>query len=365
MSKDPGFFYSFPAVRGIQAGREFYTTMLPLRLIPRLFLFDDDELEPSIRSQRTLNKGRVPAIARYILEHAQSYVFSALTGSVDAQVEFVPQSDDPVLYNVGALRIPLNARFVINDGQHRRAAIEMALRERPSLGDETIACVLFQDSGLYRSQQMFADLNRYAVRPSRSISVLYDHRDQIAELSRLLATECDVFRGYCEMDKSSLSNRSTKIFTLSGIYRATGELLREDYGQLEEQFAIASAFWSVVGQEIAPWRRVREGLLRPVDLRADYVVGHSVLLVALGRAGRALLREMPNAWRERVKRLAKVDWSRGNRDQWEGRATLGGRISIAGNHVILVSNEIKRVLGVELDPEEMAIEKSVLIERTN
>ncbi|GIU78070.1 MAG: hypothetical protein KatS3mg005_1308 [Bryobacteraceae bacterium] len=59
----------------------------------------------------------------------------------------------------------------------------MALRECPDLGDETIAVVFFLDIGLKRCQQMFADLNRYAVRPSRSIGILYDHRDDSAELA--------------------------------------------------------------------------------------------------------------------------------------------------------------------------------------
>ena len=55
-----GYEYVFPAIRGVQAGREYYVTMCPLRLIPRLFLFDEEELPPEMRAQRTLNKARVP-----------------------------------------------------------------------------------------------------------------------------------------------------------------------------------------------------------------------------------------------------------------------------------------------------------------
>ena len=86
--------------------------------------------------------------------------------------------------NVGQLSIPMEAKFVINDGQHRRAAIEAALRENPDLGDETIAVVLFLDVGLKRCQQMFADLNRYAVRPTTSLSILYDHADEDAQMTK-------------------------------------------------------------------------------------------------------------------------------------------------------------------------------------
>src|SRR5262245_50061633 len=156
----PSFEYVFPAIRGIQAGREFYASMCPLRLIPRIFLFDEEELKPELRAQRVLNRARVPEIARYMLQNRNGYTFSALTASIDADVKFVPLGSDDGEKKVGQLRIPMNARFVINDGQHRRAAIEAALHENAELGDETISVVFFVDVGLARSQQMFADLNR-------------------------------------------------------------------------------------------------------------------------------------------------------------------------------------------------------------
>ena len=85
------FGFVFPALRGVQAGREFYVTMCPLRIIPRIFLFDEDELKPELRAQRILNKSRVPEIAGYILKQPKSYVFSALTASIDAKkVRFEP-----------------------------------------------------------------------------------------------------------------------------------------------------------------------------------------------------------------------------------------------------------------------------------
>jgi DNA sulfur modification protein DndB len=175
---DAGAFeYVFPAIRGVQATQPFYVSMCPLRLIPKIFLFDEDELVPEVRAQRTLNKARLPDLARYILSNPKSYVFSALTASIDGEVGFEALGDDSQTSRIGLLRIPMSARFVINDGQHRRAAIDLALRENPELGDESIAVVFFLDAGLERCQQMFADLNRYAVRTSPSLGVLYDHRD--------------------------------------------------------------------------------------------------------------------------------------------------------------------------------------------
>src|SRR5438067_13406951 len=104
---DQTFGYVFPAIRGVQAGREYYVSMCPLRLIPRLFLFDEEELVPELRAQRTLNKARVPEIARYILGNQSTYVFSALTASVDADVRFEPSRAAGIDERVGLLTIPL------------------------------------------------------------------------------------------------------------------------------------------------------------------------------------------------------------------------------------------------------------------
>src|SRR5260370_301129 len=122
---------------------------------------------------------------------------------------------------MGLVRVAMAAKFIINDGQHRRAAIEMALKEKPDLGNESIAVVFFLDIGLEKSQQMFADLNRYAIRPSKSIGVLYDHRDDMAKIAKLVVLKSKVFRNVVEMERSTLSIRSRKLFTLSSIYTAT------------------------------------------------------------------------------------------------------------------------------------------------
>src|SRR5579885_3177577 len=78
-----GFEYVFPAIRGIQAQREYYVSMCPMRLLPKLFLFDEEELVPELRAQRQLNKARLPELCRYITENPDNYVFSAITVSID------------------------------------------------------------------------------------------------------------------------------------------------------------------------------------------------------------------------------------------------------------------------------------------
>ena len=171
----------FTAIRGVQAGSAYYVIMVPLKVVPRLFKFDDESMPTELRAQRILNKARVPAIATYITNNSSEYILSSLCASIDGEIEFQPAAANGALRAVGKLRIAMSATILINDGQHRRAAIEEAIRERPLLGDETISVVVFADRGLKRSQQMFADLNIHAVRATKSIKLLYNHRDALVD----------------------------------------------------------------------------------------------------------------------------------------------------------------------------------------
>jgi DNA sulfur modification protein DndB len=354
----PAFEYVFPAIRGVQAGREYYVSMCPLRLIPRIFLFDEEELKLELRAQRVLNKGRVPEIARYLIRNPKGYTFSALTASIDGEARFEALGDDDSTErNVGRLRIPMKARFVINDGQHRRAGIEAALRDNPDLGDETIAVVFFMDVGLKRCQQMFADLNRYAVRPTTSLSILYDHRDRYADTAKALLQRVAVFTDLTETERSTISNRSIKLFTLSGIYHATQVLLADQPEEPPEvRLDLAVTFWNEVARHIADWGLARERRVSAADLRRDYVHAHALALAGLARAGRALFLKHPRDWKQKLARLKSLDWSRGNAALWEGRAMNAGRLSKRSVNAVLTGNAIKRHLGLELSAEEEATE---------
>ena len=276
---DAAFEYVFPAIRGIQARREYYVSMCPLRLLPKIFLFNEEELVPELRAQRTLNKNRIPEIARYISDNPDSYVFSAITASVDADVRFEPLASGAEGQRVGQLHIPMSARFIINDGQHRRAAIEAALRETPDLADESIAVVFFLDIGLARCQQMFADLNRYAIRPSKSVGVLYDHRDASAKLAKSIVLRCPAFKDMVETERSTLSIRSRKLFTLSSIYFATAAFFNHAPDEsVDNRVAKAVAFWDEVAKQFPEWQLVRERKITAGEVRRDFIHSHGIAL---------------------------------------------------------------------------------------
>jgi len=324
-----GFTYTFPALRGTQAGQTYFVAMCPLRILPRIFLFDEAEIPPELRAQRVLNTARVPEICRYVLDNRHDYAFSALTASIDGQVTFQPLTAGGAEQDIGTLMVPMSARFLINDGQHRRAAIEAALKVQPDLGDETIAVVLFLDAGLRRSQQLFADLNKHAVRPTKSLGVLYDNRSALSALARELAEQVPCFRGRTDLENTTISNRSVKLFTLSGIYQATAALLGKADGDAvtPEEASLAKEFWRELCQLVPQWKVAGEDGASAADLRRDYVNVHTVVLHAIGLAGRRLLERHPSDWRARLEAFGRLDWSRTNASAWEGRAMVNGRMS--------------------------------------
>lgn len=360
-----GFTYTFPALRGVQAEREYFVAMSPLKLLPKIFIFNDAELPAELRAQRTLNTARIPEIAKYITANRGTYAFSALTASIDGEMTFEPLVNVDGNAGLGLLNVSMSARFVINDGQHRQAAIEAALEEDPSLGDETIAVVFFQDSGLKRSQQLFADLNKYAVKPTKSISVLYDQRDPLAGLARDLADSVSLFKGLTEMERTTISNRSIALFTLSAIYQATLALLGKRSGDAvsRSEKRTATAFWEVLVTTIPEWGLAVDRKLRSAELRQNFVHSHGVTLHALGLAGRRLIELHPSDWQDRLEPLRELDWRRANAALWEGRAMSGGQMSKARQNVQLTANLLITTLGIGLTDEEAQIEKNAQVTR--
>lgn len=349
---------TFPVIRGLQAKREYYVAMWTLRMLRQISIFDEDELPPELRAQRTLNKARIPEIANYIIDNRDDYVFSALTVSIDSEVSFEAL---PGQEKLGVLRVPMDAHFIINDGQHRRAAIIEALKQRPELEHETIAVVFFLDIGLERCQQMFADLNRYAIRPSRSLGLLYDHRNDKARLAKLVIMKSDIFRDLVDMEKSSLAPRSRKLFTLSAFYNACADLVNGlATGDLVKDATTARSFWEAVAVHFHLWGQVREGKLPASELREGYIHSHGIALQAIGKAGNSLMLAHPNDWRKRLKKIETIDWSRSNASLWEGRALIGGKVSKVTSNVTLTTNVIKKALSIPLTDEEQRIEAAYL-----
>ena len=349
------FVYRFPVVRGIQAKREYYIAMVPLKMIPKLFPPEEEYVPPEFRAQRKLNEVRIPVISRYILENRENYVFSALAASIDGYFKFCP-SEFP---DVGVLEISMDAKILINDGQHRKAAILEAISEDESLLNETISVVFFEDQGLARSQQMFTDLNKHAVKTSNSIAELYDSRDELAVYTRSVVSKIKFLNSYTDKEKDILGKYSSNLFTLNTFYVAnkkivSGKMVTGD----TESFLLR--YWENVVKNIVQWNELENKEISKVDLRENYIVTQAIVIQALGRIGNAFLSHPEYDTEKTLYGLKKIDWKR-NAECWQLRAIkANGRMISGETAVLLTANVIKQELGLPLNTDEAEREEKFL-----
>jgi DNA sulfur modification protein DndB len=303
---------TFPVMRGNMGGRQYYSLLISLSEIPHLFKFNDwEHCTTELRTQRVLNKARVPDITRYMLENEDGYLFSSITASYSCPVKFVPSADNA---EVGTLEMELeNIEFIINDGQHRCAAIAAALKENPALGKEKISVLLFETESLERLQQMFSDLNRFVQQTSKSLGMLYDRRDNLSALTMEVSEQVDVFRGTVDKEKVTIPLRSPKLFTISALYEANEELLgkkvpKKGSAAYAQAVKTAVEYWTELSKVLGDWQRVKNGDLSAADLRQEKINTHAVVLRALGGVGRTLLAKYPEGWQAKLNYLEKIDW---------------------------------------------------------
>lgn len=352
------FLYRFPAVRGLQAGREYYVSMIPLKVLPKLFITDAEIVSPEFRAQRKLNEARIPSIKKYILNNLDSYVFSALSASLDGRFLFKPYVDN---IDIGVLEIDMNTNFLINDGQHRKAAIEEALKEMPSLGNETISVVFFEDKGLARSQQMFTDLNKHAVKTSNSISALYDSRDPLAVITREMIEKIPFFNQYTDKERDNLGKNSSKLFTLNNMYKSNKRIIGNITSVLDEDLEFLVEFWNTIFNNIVEWQELVRKEIYKSELRQNYILCLNVTIAAFGELGSYFYKNRQINMAEKLSLLKCIDWSRNNLQDWKNRV-IGdkGKVLASETAVILICNRLKQIIGIQLNDYESKKEKELI-----
>jgi len=335
------YTYKFPVVKGIQAGREYYIAMVPLKMLGRLFPNEDEYVLPEYRAQRRISENRIPVIKKYILNNRDNYVFSALAASIDGEFSFCELDKS----GLGTLEVSMDAKFLINDGQHRKAAILAALAESDDLGVETISVVFYEDRGLARSQQMFTDLNKHAVKTSNSIAELYDSRDEIAVVSRRVIEKIPFLNEYTDKEKDILGKYSSCLFTLNTFYNANKRILqKKKVTEQDEKYLIS--FWQCVVDNIPLWDDLVNREITKSELREKYVVNQVIIIQALALIGRELYIDKRIDMKAVCEKLQMVDWSRGAK-MWKGKIiNNNGRIMAGERAIAAATKEIKKIVGL-------------------
>jgi DNA sulfur modification protein DndB len=159
-----------------------------------------------------------------------------------------------------------------------------------------------------------------------------------------------------EMEKTTISNRSIKLFTLNGIYEATGSLLNKHKGCTvsKNEGKLAYQFWVALGKAMPEWQLAVERKVSAAELRQQFVHAHTVVLHAIGIAGQALLEQRPKDWQTRLQKLKRLDWRRTNHE-WEGKAMLDGQMSKARQNVRLTATYLMEHLGINVNKTSVRV----------
>lgn len=343
-------YVHLPAMRGQIGSRTYYACLMPLSAIPNLFKFTDwAGFTPEDREQRVLNVKRVPDLANYMLENEDDYLFSSITASYKSEPIYEATAANGEGGSIGVLKLKLGDELIINDGQHRCAGIAQALKQNPALGDHTISVLLFPYENRERVQQMFSDLNRFVVKTSKSLDILYDRRDPVSIATMFALDKVPVFKELTEKENISLKAKDTKLFTLAAFYDANTELLKAHDEDIEQATNRLVEFWSTVAKHVPDWNMVLSGRKTSMEVRAGNISSHSTVLRALGGIGAELMKR--EDWKERLSGIEKIDWSKKNQD-WDNICIVAN--SVVSNRQARAATKayIKNQLGLELTEGE-------------
>ena len=185
------------------------------------------------------------------------------------------------------------------------------MQEDISLENETISIVFFGDNGLERSQQMFTDLNKHAVKTSNSLSTLYDSRDAVAVATKQVISAVPFFKKFTDKERDILGKNSSNLFTLNAIYKANLKIVHNENCD-DEAINFLISYWQNVAENIVEWQEVMNRSLTKKDLRENYIITLAITLASLGKLGRYFYDNPSIDMNVVLTRLQEIDWARYN-----------------------------------------------------
>lgn len=339
--------YTFPATKGSQAGKDFFTATVQFKYLVRLFRFDDEFVPAELRAQRNLNETRAKGIADYILANPDTYVLPAITASCDSSMMFQALNEE---HDVGLLQIPIDATLLINDGQHRRKGIELALQDNPALANQSVSVTLFFDQGLHASQQMFADINGNANKPSGSLSALYDLRNPFSRWILNILDQRPAIKARVDMEAANPAKKSSNLWSLVAfrtfinLLTGVNERNIKSLASLDRKTDEVLSFLDSL-DAIPLWKAMITGEMSAEYVRDQYIISHAVFLHALGVLGSYVAD--PKA----LAGLAQVDPVKSS-TQWQNRCVIHGKMRKNTDGVQSTAARLIKLCGIEM-PEEL------------
>jgi DNA sulfur modification protein DndB len=360
----------FPALRGKMGELDYALVMMKLgELVKHISYAEeiqewDGGIPAEFKKQRKLNMSRIINEMVPYLTATPDHFYGAITAELERPGD--PQNKllfEPVggHETMGILTLDGSEQVMALDGQHRLKSIELSMKTHPDLARESIAVILVPGKGYKKSQQLFTDLNRYAKQPSKTLNLLFEHREFFAVVAKEVASGARTFRDRVNLETNSLGQKAKHHITLGVLYECVLALLDGHYndgekaeGKIREATNLITHIYDdVVAPTLPEFETMLTGNALPYDLRCKYIFGHSVGQQAIARTIRTARDAAGDQWESVVRKgFAAIDWRLTN-PLWEGAAVQGGAIGSRRQNIEQTSTVLKLLLNLAASPKEI------------
>lgn len=275
------YFFRFPAALGYQGDTQVIIMNVPARSLENL-LVSDNYGHALDRSQRELNMARVKKFHNYLVDAVTNktpFIIPPLVGNCDADFEI----DLIGNASVGIVRIPMDAHIKLFDGQHRAAGIKEFMRNYT--GNLSVPVMLTRQLSLQTRQQFFSDINNNVSKPSATINMVYDGRDEVAQSMVTFLRKHPTFSVITDFEHNVVPSKSSYYVSFKAICDATAKFIGEGDKRLttEDIEAIWQSWINLTAIEDVKSTPQKE-------YKADYIQFHAVMINAFGFTVQYLLR---------------------------------------------------------------------------
>ena len=388
-----------PAFKGKFGSTEFWlATMRVGELVTQLKIPKEmpgwDNMNPEERYQREVDYKRVRQhIAPYMANDPDRFIGSFIVTIMNPDdVEFesladaglkAPKAMAHVMGSIGVLYLSGSEILVPLDGQHRLAALQMAvtgkdneqktiagISENIGLADEVCSVILVKYEK-EKSRKIFNKVNRYAKPTNKSDNLITADDDFTAVLCRDLILQDYINSKIVSLRANALSGKSGYFTTLPTVYEISKYVIRDELGDKkiidselppqgdQELYRQAvEEFWPVF-LTISAYADSIENPDEEDDKKRADIREHSVNCRPI--AQRAIAEAIINCQKvaehrieftEAVDRLNSLDWSPDN-SLWQGILLQGTKIITGNAKMKMASRMIGYLIGEHLETIEV------------
>lgn len=205
------FHFTYPCLIGKQGDRRVLTISVSFDALSRVLAMDHT-IHTLDRSQRELNRRRASAFADYVvkaLSDSKDFIIPPLIGNIEGPVNVTESEFSPCF---GTVDIPMNARIVLFDGQHRDVGLGEVCQRLYNLGHQTITLELSENLPLETRQQFFSDINGNASKPNAAINLAYDRSNALSQLVRDVVMENSVLHSKTDFERTNITGKNSKFW---------------------------------------------------------------------------------------------------------------------------------------------------------